>query len=509
MLNKLIGTIPAELGALTELISLDISVNKLSGTIPSELGDLTLLSNLGVSINDLSGTIPHFNVAAQIEMLDFSYNSRLTGEFGQVLPHLTRLNIKCTGVSTSPDPDFQTWLNSLGNGFIGSACNLSSLGRVTGVEVTAGVEQLAVSWNTVTGAESYKVQWKSGTEDFNETDRQDTVRGGSTTGYVITRLTAGTPYTVRVIATRPDADGGPPSSGVTDTPSQPLTPNHERLLNQVTRVEVTAGVEQLTVSWNAVTGAQGYKVQWKSGSEDFNETDRQDTVPEGRTTGHVVTGLAAGTAYTVRVIATGPDVDDGPPSSARTGTPSPPLTPSQLLTPNRVQPLDQVTGVRVTPGVEQLAVSWNAVTGAQGYKVQWKSGAQDFNETARQNTVPEGRRTNHVITGLTAGTAYTVRVIATRPDADDGPPSSARTGIPESLGQASPVDTFTEESGGCAIASGNAVNNTSKRTLSNLFLIVSVLFLTARRTILTGLTCQRGNQTAQRAGNLPAPPDRL
>ena len=37
-------------------------------------------------------------------------------------------------------------------------------------------------------------------------------------------------------------------------------------------------------------------------------------------------------------------------------------------------PPAQVTGVTVTPAAESLKVDWTAVTGATGYKVQWKSG---------------------------------------------------------------------------------------------------------------------------------------
>ena len=85
-------------------------------------------------------------------------------------------------------------------------------------------------------------------------------------------------------------------------------------------------------------------------------------------------------------------------------------------------------GVTVTPGVGRLAVSWTAATNADGYKVQWKSGMQAY-AAARQATVGSG--TTHTITGLTAGTEYTVRVIATRTNAADGPASTEETGTPQ------------------------------------------------------------------------------
>ena len=85
----------------------------------------------------------------------------------------------------------------------------------------------------------------------------------------------------------------------------------------------------------------------------------------------------------------------------------------------------QVTGVMVEPGNAQLVVDWTAVTNATGYKVQWKSGGQSYNTSSQQATITSGSPTSRTITNLSNGTAYTVRVIATRTGANDGPPSAA------------------------------------------------------------------------------------
>ena len=89
----------------------------------------------------------------------------------------------------------------------------------------------------------------------------------------------------------------------------------------------------------------------------------------------------------------------------------------------------QVTGVTVAPGEGYLGVSWDAVNGATGYKVQWKSGDAVY-ASDRQQVIDTGSKTSATIAGLTAGTEYTVRVIATLTDADDGPPSVDVTGTP-------------------------------------------------------------------------------
>ena len=89
----------------------------------------------------------------------------------------------------------------------------------------------------------------------------------------------------------------------------------------------------------------------------------------------------------------------------------------------------QVTGVTVAPGEGYLGVSWDAVNGATGYKVQWKSGDAVY-ASDRQQVIDNGSKTSATIAGLTAGTEYTVRVIATLTDADDGQPSVDVTGTP-------------------------------------------------------------------------------
>ena len=56
--NWLSGTIPTELGKLTNLEVLSLDINQLSGTIPTELGNLSYLEELWLGGNQLSGTIP-------------------------------------------------------------------------------------------------------------------------------------------------------------------------------------------------------------------------------------------------------------------------------------------------------------------------------------------------------------------------------------------------------------------------------------------------------------------
>ena len=92
--------------------------------------------------------------------------------------------------------------------------------------------------------------------------------------------------------------------------------------------------------------------------------------------------------------------------------------------------LAQVMGVGVAPGNAQLVVTWTAVDTATGYTVQWTSGSEDYNTGDRQAPVTTGSTTRYTIPSLINGTAYTVRVIATRTGVTDGPPSAEVTATP-------------------------------------------------------------------------------
>ena len=301
---------------------------------------------------------------------------------------------------------------------------MTDLAQVLGVGVVPGNAQLVVTWTAVSTATGYTVQWMSSGQGYNIGDRQATVTSGSTTRYTIPSLTNGTEYTVRVIATRTGADDGPPSDEMTGTPRVPPPPPPPVTdLAQVMGVGVVPGNAQLVVTWTAVDNATGYTVQWMSSGQGYNIGDRQATVTTGSTTRYTIPSLTNGTEYTVRVIATRTGADDGPPSDEMTGTPRVPPPPP-------VTDLAQVMGVGVVPGNAQLVVTWTAVDTATGYTVQWMSGGQGYNTGDRQATVTSGSTTRYTIPSLTNGTEYTVRVIATRTGATDGPPSAEVTGTP-------------------------------------------------------------------------------
>ena len=114
--NELSGTIPSELGSLTNLEVLKLSKNQLSGTIPPELGNLTNLAVLDLFENRLSGTIPpELGNLINLEALAL-FKNNLRGTIPSDLAKLNKLR----------------WLLLWGNQLNGSIP--SELGRLTNLK---------------------------------------------------------------------------------------------------------------------------------------------------------------------------------------------------------------------------------------------------------------------------------------------------------------------------------------------------------------------------------------
>jgi len=89
--NQLNGSIPPELGNLSNLIRLFLQYNQLSGNIPPQLGNLTNLQYLWLYRNQLSGSIPpQLGNLTNLEVLNL-HNNQLTGSIPAELGSLTNL----------------------------------------------------------------------------------------------------------------------------------------------------------------------------------------------------------------------------------------------------------------------------------------------------------------------------------------------------------------------------------------------------------------------------------
>ena len=325
---------------------------------------------------------------------------------------------------------------------------------VRDVRVTPGVERLTVDWTRMEPApeftpRGYRVYWWSGRQDRSSryTPPQHHDATADTSSYTIPNLTPGTRYNVQILP-YPPWPGGEFSAIAAGTPYAALRVVGE---GEGEAVTVTPGVESLAVSWNPVDGAGDYKVQWKSGDEDYDPDARQARTGGGDKTSHTIPDLTAGTEYTVRVIAVTTATDDGadgPPSDEATGTP---LAPG---------------GVGVDEEVRSLEVSWERVEGATSYQVQWRrtAAAEEFaaadaacvyvgergacGAAPRSGPAGDGDEVTWTITGLEPGIEYTVRVTPMRGD--------RRLGVSEGTGTPKAAVTIMGEGAGASVGKATA-----------------------------------------------------
>ena len=89
--NQLTGSIPTQLGNLANLTSLNLGINQLTGSIPTQLGNLANLTSLNLEGNQLTGSIPtQLGNLSNLEILKFARN-RLTGPIPSSLGNLANL----------------------------------------------------------------------------------------------------------------------------------------------------------------------------------------------------------------------------------------------------------------------------------------------------------------------------------------------------------------------------------------------------------------------------------
>ena len=208
--------------------------------------------------------------------------------------------------------------------------------------------------------------------------------------------------------------------------------------DQVVGLMVKAGDTKLTVNLTAVYTATGYKVQWKSGSLDYNTGDRQFTVSSGSTTSHTIPNLTNGTEYTIRVIAARTGANDGPPSEEERGTPTGATTVPSAP-----------TGLTANAdGTAEIDLSWTAPSffggsPLTGYKIEVSPNGNSSWSNLVGNTGNTNITYSH--TGLNPGTTRYYRVSAINSDGagDASDPANATTDNSVGTGAASNVANAT------------------------------------------------------------------
>ena len=281
--------------------------------------------------------------------------------------------------------------------------------------------------------DSYKIQWKKSTGSW-ETPADVTEAVYTPSGprffesYIIEGLPPGVEYDVRVIATNSVGDSEPSNvaSGMVEPDSSGQQANSPARGGPGIRGVARAG-ETLTATTSGIRDDDGldnavFAFQWVR-SELGAESGTAIAGATGSSYG--VTAEDEGRAITVRVTFTD---DAGNEESVI----------SYAVVAAAALPQTRAPDAPGAPDVSahdstSLAVSWTAPASdggstITGYKVQWKEAADSW-DTPADVSEAAATGTSHTITGLTAGTAYSVRVLAIN-DIGEGLPSDDGSGTP-------------------------------------------------------------------------------
>ena len=296
--------------------------------------------------------------------------------------------------------------------------------------LTVGETWVEASWTapadngaTITGYDVHYRETGGNWTDANHTGTGTTKR--------ITGLTADTAYEVRVRATNSEGAGdwSPAASGRTDAAAEaPDAPSAPTL---------TAGETWLEASWTAPAdnGAAitGYDVHYRETGGNWTDANHTGTGTTKR-----ITGLTADTAYQVRVRASNSEGagDWSPAASARTDA--------------AVEAPDAPSAPTLTAGETWIEASWTAPadngSAITGYDVHYRETGGNW-----QNANHTGTATTKRIEGLTADTAYQVRVRASNAEGtgDWSPAASGRTDAADGAaeGDVRLVNGSTEQEG--------------------------------------------------------------
>jgi hypothetical protein len=217
------------------------------------------------------------------------------------------------------------------------------------VTATAGNGQVTLVWTVVPGATSYNIYWSlsAGVSITNSTKIHN-----AGNPYVQTGLTNGIPY--YYVVTAVNAIGESPASvQVTATPVSSAS-----TLAAPTGITVIPGNNQITISWNPVSGATSYNIYWSlsAGVTTINGTEIANA-----SSPYVQTGLTNSVPYYYVITAVNA-IGESTASAQVTATPTSPASTSVPAAP---------TGIAVTPGNNQVTITWNPVLGATSYNIYW------------------------------------------------------------------------------------------------------------------------------------------
>jgi fibronectin type 3 domain-containing protein len=250
------------------------------------------------------------------------------------------------------------------------------------------------------------------------------------------------------------------------------------LLPAPTGLVATAGDKKVTLTWNAVPGANFYTVKRNTNKPDPGGPPYDDVLPNPNVTtpGYTDLNLTNGIKY--RYVVTANNGKPSPISMEASATPVPPVPPAR--------PTNLSGQVINLNNANSVTLTWtDASSDETGFRVERKLGSGSFASIG----TPGANSTSFNDPGpLTAGSTYTYRVFATKTNAPDSLQSNEVQATPSTLtwtkadvGAVAAPGTFTQSGGVFTLtASGAGIDGTTDEFLMVYIPLTGDVSLTAR-----------------------------
>ncbi len=322
-----------------------------------------------------------------------SYSIELDGS--SVVDNITDTSYSVTGLTSNTQHSYRVKaVNAAGGSDWSSPMSISTLiappATPVNVNATASTTEITLVWDAVSGANSYSI----------ELDGSSIVNNITDTTYTVTGLTSNTEhsYRIKAVNTADESEWSSPVS-ISTLIAPPATP---------VNVDVEATTTEITLIWDAVSGADSYSI----------ELDGSSVVNNITTTSYSVKELTSGTkhSYRIKAVNAGGDSDWSSPISISTLI-APPATP---------------VNAAASPTTTKITLVWDEVSGADSYSIELDGSSVVNNITDHSYT----------ITGLTSGTEHSYRIKAVNAggDSDWSSPITSTTlllAVPSYLGTTS------------------------------------------------------------------------
>jgi len=225
---------------------------------------------------------------------------------------------------------------------------LPQLPPPTSIRVSSSSNQVQLDWAKVEGATAYHIYWDANKEITKASNRISDV----TPPFIHEELNNLTRYHYRVSAAHEEGE-----SALSD---QVAALPYSSQSNAPAQITAIAGLEEVTLSWSPVDGANSYNLYWRKDNIQYVLSNIASSENEELTFTHANLGSDSAITYGISAVINGVE---GKTSVETTVAPKPPLPPAP-------------TNVVAIAGDQQITMVWEDVNEAVSYNLYWNTSGE-------------------------------------------------------------------------------------------------------------------------------------